>query len=154
MLPWLLRPDEFAFLKPIPSREVASRYGFQLDYDSIPSAAAYEQWNEFCRGLLEALLPYGAIDLLDVHSFLWRIHSPVVDHPWHVRFIAAMRTSYFRLTLAGDRHSCLTILKQVGIRAEHLGGSHALVNQVAKCQVCFVAYCPPRHHLSDCEDGS
>jgi hypothetical protein len=78
LIPWLLRPEDFALLKPIPSRAVARRYGLRLDYGSTPSAIPYEQWNTFCRKLLDALRPYGAIDLMDVHSFLWRIHSPVV----------------------------------------------------------------------------
>jgi len=78
LLPWLLIPNEFALLRPIPSRAVAKRYRVRLDYAPKPSAVPYEQWNAFCRELLEALHPYGAVDLLDVHSFLWRIHSPVV----------------------------------------------------------------------------
>jgi hypothetical protein len=78
LFPWLLRPDAFALLKPIPSRAVARRYGVRLDYGATPGPTSYEQWNAFCAELLEALRPYGAVDFLDVHSFLWRIHSPVV----------------------------------------------------------------------------
>jgi hypothetical protein len=78
LLPSLLRPDTFALLRPIPARAVATRYGVRLDYASEVSATPYEQWNAFCHELLDALRPHGAVDLLDVHSFLWRIHSPVV----------------------------------------------------------------------------
>ncbi len=71
VLPALLRPDRFLFLRPTQVKEAASRVGMALDYKAAPNWKTYASALGVAANLMERLRPLGARDLLDVQTFIF-----------------------------------------------------------------------------------
>jgi hypothetical protein len=71
ILPYLARPDVHIFLKPQVTKHVAERLGFDLKFESTPNWETYEKLLQMGRILLHHLRPLGAVDFVDVQSFIW-----------------------------------------------------------------------------------
>lgn len=73
VVPFLARPERFMFLKPKPTKLAARKLGANLFYNSGPTWAVYKRLLDWSQELLEFLRPHGAVDLIDVQSFLWTL---------------------------------------------------------------------------------
>lgn len=75
LLPFLADPRRFMFLKPEPTRACAERLRFDLLYDTALRWSTYERLMEMGAHLLDELRPFGAVDFIDVQSFMWVIQK-------------------------------------------------------------------------------
>ena len=71
MLPYLARPDVHMFLKPAVTKNAAESLGFDLQYQPEPNWKTYERLLRMGAAYLELLRPLGAIDFIDVQSFIF-----------------------------------------------------------------------------------
>jgi hypothetical protein len=70
VFPFLAKPDTFVFVKPTPTKEVASRYALDILYKPAPSWETYAQVLKLAGKLREDLDPLGCRDLVDVQAFI------------------------------------------------------------------------------------
>jgi hypothetical protein len=61
------------FLKPNVTKDCAARLTFDLKYSPQLNWATYSKLLEMSHYLMECLTPYGAVDFIDVQSFIWVI---------------------------------------------------------------------------------
>jgi hypothetical protein len=73
ILPYLAQPHRFMFLKPLVTQDCAARLTFDLAYSTELSWNTYSRLLEMSKCLLDFLQPYGAVDFIDVQSFIWVI---------------------------------------------------------------------------------
>jgi hypothetical protein len=71
VVPFLARPDRHMFLKPTPSCEAARQLGYDLLYSSRLRWDTYRRLLDLAAHLFRFLEPKGAVDYIDVQSFLW-----------------------------------------------------------------------------------
>lgn len=72
LLPFLLAPDKFMFLKPTPTKACAANLSWELEYDSKPNWATYRNLMRLSDELKGRLLaPLRPTDFIDVQSFMW-----------------------------------------------------------------------------------
>ena len=71
VFPYIARPDVHMFLKPEVTQKAASSLGFHLKYESTPNWTTYERLLGMGRTYLELLKPLGAVDFVDVQSFIY-----------------------------------------------------------------------------------
>jgi hypothetical protein len=71
ILPFLADPRRFMVLKPEMAKIMASRMGFDLLYSFPPKWHCYDALQRMSAILLDRLRPLGAIDYVDVQSFMW-----------------------------------------------------------------------------------
>jgi hypothetical protein len=73
LLLFLADPSRFMFLKPEVTKQAADGLAFDLLYDPAPTWHTYEKLLTMSAILMERLRPLGAIDWIDVQSFIWVI---------------------------------------------------------------------------------
>jgi hypothetical protein len=71
VLPYLARPDVHMFLKPEVTKHAAESLGFDLKYEPTPNWRTYETLLRMGRTYLDLLRPLGALDFVDVQSFIF-----------------------------------------------------------------------------------
>jgi len=71
ILPFLADPTRFMVLKPGIAQKAAARIGFDLLYSSAPNWHCYEALQRMSALLLKELSVLGAVDYIDVQSFMW-----------------------------------------------------------------------------------
>jgi len=71
LLPFFADPSRFIVLKPTMTKTAADRLFFDLAYDARPNWTTYERTLAFATSLQELLKPQGAVDFIDVQSFIW-----------------------------------------------------------------------------------
>jgi len=71
LFPYLARPDIHMFLKPEVTKHAAESLGFDLKYKSTPNWRTYEALLRMGKTYLDLLRPLGAIDFVDVQSFIF-----------------------------------------------------------------------------------
>lgn len=76
VVPFLAQPARHMFLKPVPTRDIAKRVGFDLVYSPALRADTYHRLLDFSAGLLDFLRPHGAQDYIDVQSFIGTLAKP------------------------------------------------------------------------------
>jgi hypothetical protein len=69
LFPFIGRPDRHVLMRPGSTREAAERLGFDLRFDEAPNWATYAALRALSGRLLEALVPAGARDFIDVEAF-------------------------------------------------------------------------------------
>jgi hypothetical protein len=75
IIPFLVQPSVHMFLKPGRTKEITRRLGVDILYSATPSWDTYQRLLAFSNDLLEFLKPHGALDMIDVQSFIWAITS-------------------------------------------------------------------------------
>ncbi len=70
VFPFLAEPGRFMFLRPDVTKIAADRLYFNLEYDSRPNWTTFSRLHEMSLQLLEELRPHGAMDLMDVQTFI------------------------------------------------------------------------------------
>jgi hypothetical protein len=78
LFPFLAVPTRQIVLVPRSTTGAASRLGCDLQYQAAPNWATYTRLRDFAGRLLEKLQPSGAIDFVDVESFL---HATAARRP-------------------------------------------------------------------------
>jgi hypothetical protein len=73
ILPYLAQPHRFMFLKPEVTQDCAARLTFDLAYRTELAWKTYSRLLTMSASLLDLLRPYGAVDFIDVQSFIWVI---------------------------------------------------------------------------------
>jgi hypothetical protein len=73
VVPFLARPDRQMFVKPARTKEATRRLGVDLRYSSQLKWDTYERVLDWSDKLLDYLRPHGAVDMIDVQSFIWTI---------------------------------------------------------------------------------
>jgi len=68
---FIAQPARHIVLKPNVTRNAASRYGFDLRYDSSPSWTTYRRLLAFAHLVRSDLRDLEPRDLIDIQSFLW-----------------------------------------------------------------------------------
>jgi hypothetical protein len=71
IMPYLIAPDRFMFLKPEVTKKAADRLLFDLLYSSKLSWATYSRLLKMSQLLINRLRPLGARDYIDVQSFIF-----------------------------------------------------------------------------------
>jgi hypothetical protein len=71
VFPYIARPDIHMFLKPEVTQKAERSLGFDLKYKSTPNWTTYERLLRMGRTYLDRLRPLGAVDFVDVQSFIW-----------------------------------------------------------------------------------
>ncbi len=71
IMPYLIAPDRFMFLKPEVTKKAADRLLFDLLYSSKLSWATYSRLLKMSQLLMDRLRPLGARDNIDVQSFIF-----------------------------------------------------------------------------------
>lgn len=71
VFPYIARPDIHMFLKPEVTQKAERSLGFDLKYKSTPNWTTYERLLQMGRTYLDRLRPMGAVDFVDVQSFIW-----------------------------------------------------------------------------------
>lgn len=71
VLLYLARPDVHMFLKPEVTKHAAESLGFDLNYEPTPNWKTYESLLRMGRTYLDLLRQLGALDLVDVQSFIF-----------------------------------------------------------------------------------
>jgi hypothetical protein len=71
VLPYFARPGAHMFLKPRVTKRAAETLGFDLKYKSTPNWETYEALLRMGRNCLALLRPLGAVDFVDVQSFIF-----------------------------------------------------------------------------------
>jgi len=71
--PFLIRPDAYMFVKPRATKMVSRNLGVDLLYSPALKWDTYDRVLEWSRDLLAFLRPHGAIDMIDVQSFIWTV---------------------------------------------------------------------------------
>ncbi|XHC25114.1 MAG: hypothetical protein ACFHWZ_06895 [Phycisphaerales bacterium] len=72
LLPFLIAPEHFMFLKPRPTQDCAANLSRDLGYQSKPNWSTYERLMRFSCELRDGLLaPLAPQDFIDVQSFMW-----------------------------------------------------------------------------------
>ncbi len=71
ILPFLADPSRFMVLKPGVAQQMASRMGFDLPYATSPRWPCYEALLRMCARLRDELSALGAVDYIDVQTFMW-----------------------------------------------------------------------------------
>ena len=75
IIPFLVQPARHMFLKPGRTKEITRRLGVDILYSATPSWDTYQRLLAFSTDLLEFLKPHGAVDMIDVQSFVWAVTS-------------------------------------------------------------------------------
>lgn len=84
-LPWLWLPAEHVFLKPMASRDFASRTGhdFAHEYEATLIPDVYRSMLDLARSTKDAISRIGPVDMIDVQGFIWVVgrypDSEIVD---------------------------------------------------------------------------
>lgn len=71
VLPYLARPDVHMFLKPEVTKHAAESLGFDLKYEPKPNWKTYDRLLRMGTTYLDLLQPLGAVDFVDVQSFIF-----------------------------------------------------------------------------------
>lgn len=71
LVPFIARPDRQMFVKPVMTQLVAGRLAYDILYSSAFNWPTYERVLEMGALVLEHLRPHGAVDFIDVQSFMW-----------------------------------------------------------------------------------
>lgn len=71
--PFILRPDEFMFVKPMITQHIASLCGYELNYKPQLNWLTYQSVLNFSQYLEEELSELKPRDMIDVQSFMWCI---------------------------------------------------------------------------------
>lgn len=69
--PFLAQPDRHMLLKPSVTEKAAERLAFNLNYRPELNWLTYERLLIMSGLLLDKLKPHGAVDFIDVQSFMW-----------------------------------------------------------------------------------
>ena len=75
LIPFLVQPSRHMFLKPGRTKEITRRLGVDILYAATPTWDTYDRLLAFSNDLLEYLKPHGALDMIDVQSFIWAVTS-------------------------------------------------------------------------------
>jgi Ca-activated chloride channel family protein len=70
VFPFIARPDIHMFLKPNVTKKAARSIGFDPKYKTTPNWTTYQRLLQMSTTYLELLRPFGAIDFIDVQSFI------------------------------------------------------------------------------------
>ena len=73
LFPFIARPDLHMFLKPEVTREFAEVVQWDLRYNAALNWKTYKSLIEMSSTLLMDLARYGARDMIDVQSFIWKV---------------------------------------------------------------------------------
>jgi len=68
---FIAQPDRHIFLKPAVTKIAASKYGFDLHYDSKPNWETYASLLEFAETIRRDLRDLKPRDMIDLQSFIW-----------------------------------------------------------------------------------
>jgi hypothetical protein len=71
VLPFLARPDVHMFLKPEVTKQAAKSVGFDLKHKPTPNWITYKALLRMGEIYLDLLRPLGAVDFIDVYSFIF-----------------------------------------------------------------------------------
>ena len=71
VFPYIARPDTHMLLKPVVTQNAARSLGFDLKFNSTPNWTTYERLLRMGRTYLDRLRPLGAVDFVDVQSFIY-----------------------------------------------------------------------------------
>lgn len=81
LLPFLAQPERHLLLRPKLTSQAAHRLGLELRFAADPNWTTYSTLLKSAEQLLEKLRPIGAIDLIDVESFLTVVTTRAAVRP-------------------------------------------------------------------------
>lgn len=68
-------PAQHIFVKPMPFRALIKQIKPSINWQTHPTAAAYQQLRELSAAILDRLRSLGARDMIDVQSFIWIVQQ-------------------------------------------------------------------------------
>ncbi len=75
LVPFIAAPTRVMFLKPMATQAIAAGLNYDLLYETRPQWQTYERLMTLGNDLLTRLRPHGAVDFIDVQTFIWRSHK-------------------------------------------------------------------------------